>query len=135
MLSSRYLGTMDFPSKLRRRLKDLRLSQQAIADRIGCSQTLVSSWANGRNVPDIHQGLALAKLLETTLDTLVNPDKSIPTQSEVLLFQIIDSIGVDESIRRLLIVPTREGLPTTPEIARPIRAREIPLRDRVDKDS
>lgn len=66
---------MEFPKKLQKHMKRLRLSQESLGRELGVSQSLVGKWVRGQNNPDIYQGRALAKVLGVSLDYLI--DESI----------------------------------------------------------
>lgn len=60
-------------------LKDLRkqhkLSQEDVAEAIGVSRQAVAKWENGDTTPDIMNCVALARLYDVTLDSLVEYQK------------------------------------------------------------
>ena len=44
---------MDFGEQIKRIRKDLVLTQEQMADKLGVSRQAVSNWENNRNLPDI----------------------------------------------------------------------------------
>lgn len=52
--------------------KQLKLSQEQVAERIGVSRQAVAKWESGETVPDIINCSALAKLYDVTIDELIN---------------------------------------------------------------
>jgi AbrB family looped-hinge helix DNA binding protein len=51
-----------------------RLTQEAVAERIGVTRQAVAKWENGESVPDIVNCQALAELYDVSLDDLVRHD-------------------------------------------------------------
>ncbi len=52
--------------------KNLRLSQEELAGRLGVSRQAFAKWEAGETTPDLKYCLALSALFEITLDELVN---------------------------------------------------------------
>ena len=50
--------------------KKLKLSQSDIAKIIEVKQNTVSQWETGERIPSVLQGIKLAKILETTVESL-----------------------------------------------------------------
>lgn len=48
----------------------LNLSQSDLAKRMKVKQNTISQWENENRLPNIKQGIRLAKLLETTVESL-----------------------------------------------------------------
>lgn len=63
---------MEFTKKLRMLLKRRRISQEILASEIGVSQNKVSLWANGRNLPDIREAAAIARVLDVDVNYLAD---------------------------------------------------------------
>ena len=57
------------------KLKELRmekgLSQKALAEQLGCNQSMISFWENGINEPTITNLLNLSKIFEVSTDYLL----------------------------------------------------------------
>ncbi len=51
--------------------KNLRLSQEELAGRLGVSRQALAKWESGETTPELKYCLALAQLFEVTLDELV----------------------------------------------------------------
>lgn len=97
---------MTFAEKLRAMMKGRRLSQDAVAGRLGVSQGLVSRWCRGANTPDVFQGRALADVLDVGLDFLLDEDAPIERAGvESKLRGLIAEIGPEEAWRRLVGAP------------------------------
>lgn len=54
--------------------KEKRLSQEAVADRIGVSRQAVAKWEAGETLPDLANSVALAELYGVTVDDLIRYD-------------------------------------------------------------
>jgi transcriptional regulator with XRE-family HTH domain len=95
-----------FAEKLGRRITELGLSQEDVADAIGSYQSTISDWIQKNKLPKIGYLIRLAEVLGTTLDYLVND--SIPVgqhaynKDEELILAMARALGYDESKRRLL---------------------------------
>lgn len=49
-----------------------KLTQEALAEKVGVSRQTVSKWETGESIPDIQQSKLLADIFNVTLDTLVD---------------------------------------------------------------
>ena len=58
-------------SRLRRFRKELGMSQEDVAARLGVSRQAVAKWERGESLPDVESCVALADLYGTTVDSLV----------------------------------------------------------------
>lgn len=58
-------------SRIRSRRKDLKLSQQALADQVGVSKTSIIYWERDENTPKHESLVLLAKVLNTTVNHLL----------------------------------------------------------------
>ena len=52
--------------------KQLNLTQEALAGKIGVSRQAVAKWEAGVSLPDLEKGSLLAEALGVTLDDLIN---------------------------------------------------------------
>jgi transcriptional regulator with XRE-family HTH domain len=62
---------MKFAQILRRRRKELRLTQREIAETLGIRDVNVSDWENGRGMPEASRLPALARRLEMSVSELM----------------------------------------------------------------
>lgn len=64
---------MDFEmaQQLANRRKEAKLSQEALAEKLGVSRQAVSKWERGESSPDTDNIIALAKLYDITIDELL----------------------------------------------------------------
>ena len=58
----------------RRRRKERGLTQEQLAERVGCSQATVFDIETGRNQPSLAMAMAFARALDTTVDELFGED-------------------------------------------------------------
>ena len=56
--------------------KTHQYTQEEIAEKIGVSRQSVAKWENGESLPDMNKCIALAKLYNISLDTLVNGNET-----------------------------------------------------------
>lgn len=62
--------------------KNRNLTQEEMASRLGVTAPAVNKWENNVSLPDITLLAPIARLLETTPDTLVFPGRIKPGRSE-----------------------------------------------------
>lgn len=60
-----------FPSKLKDLRKGCKLTQEAIAETLGVSQASITSWENGKRMPDIEMLVKLADYFNVSTDYLL----------------------------------------------------------------
>lgn len=88
---------MEFCKKLNYHMNKLGLSQAAVAKGVGYSPSLVGKWVRGKARPDIHQGLALARVLGVSLEYLADPDLPCmgadEVDGEMLLRRMVREVG------------------------------------------
>lgn len=65
---------MELAGQIRRRRKELGLSQEELAERIYVSRQTVSNWETGRTYPDIESLLLMSSLFNATVDELIKGD-------------------------------------------------------------
>lgn len=65
---------MKFCDKLARQRKNNNLSQEQLADRLGVSRQAVSKWESGQSYPDMEKIIQLCKILNCSLDELIDDD-------------------------------------------------------------
>ncbi|AGC90901.1 MULTISPECIES: helix-turn-helix domain-containing protein [Bacillati] len=65
---------MTFGDNLKRIRKDMRLTQQDMANEMGISQSYLSDMENSRKSPSVNTALLTAKRLNLSVNELVNDD-------------------------------------------------------------
>lgn len=63
-----------FKERLKARRKELKISQQALADACGANQSQISAYENGESTPNLEVAAAMAKTLGISLDELCGLD-------------------------------------------------------------
>ena len=71
-------AVMKFSMKLKNLLDVRGLDQQQLASRMGVSQSKVSRWCTGQNLPDMREGLELAKYFGVSVHWLADDTKAWP---------------------------------------------------------
>lgn len=66
------------------RRKAKKLTQQELADKIGCTDKAISKWENGRGLPDYSYFDSLCKILDITIDELLQGSKTKDKDRDVL---------------------------------------------------
>ena len=101
---------MDFPSKLKRRLKEMGMSQSELAERVGTSQSQVSDWVRKKSEPTVRYGAKVAEALGVTMDYLFRDDVNDLgpeiSPGEQILIGAIRELGPDGT-RRLMSILVR----------------------------
>lgn len=62
---------MDFKDKLQRIRKDLRLSQEDLAEKLDISRQAIAKWETGQAYPEIDNLIRLSNLFQITIDRLI----------------------------------------------------------------
>lgn len=63
---------MDIGSVIKKYRKDIGLTQEEMANRLGVTTPAVNKWENGNSNPDIELLAPIARLLNISLDTLLS---------------------------------------------------------------
>lgn len=76
--------------RLKQLRKNLKLTQQQLADKVGVSKTSIIYWEKDENVPKHESLMALSNALETTPDWLLSgkSEVSLPSKDEVYISPI-----------------------------------------------
>ncbi|MGL4911535.1 MAG: helix-turn-helix domain-containing protein [Romboutsia sp.] len=65
---------MEIGKQIKKYRTDIKLSQEALAERIFVSRQTISNWENNKNYPDMKSLLLLSSLFNVSLDILVKGD-------------------------------------------------------------
>lgn len=68
---------MTFGEKLRDARKKAGLSQEQLAERLSVSRSAVAKWENDNGMPDVDNLKAMAALLDTSIDYLLDEDEKL----------------------------------------------------------
>ena len=68
---------MEFSEILKERRTSLGITQERLAKELNVSRSAISNWEIGRNYPDIQTLIDLSKILDVSLDFLLNTDNTI----------------------------------------------------------
>lgn len=68
---------MEFSEILKERRTSLGITQEELAKELNVSRSAISNWEIGRNYPDIQTLIDLSKILDVSLDFLLNTDNTI----------------------------------------------------------
>jgi len=88
------MGT-NISEKLKQARSAVRLSQEAVAEKVGVSRQTISNWETGKSYPDISSVVILSDVYEMTLDSLLKED-------EALIRHYKDSTDVAKSNRQVI---------------------------------
>ena len=78
---------MEIGTQIRENRRRLKLSQDALAERIYVSRQSISSWENGKTYPDVQSLLLLSTAFDVTVDALIKGDV------ETMEKKIVDARG------------------------------------------
>lgn len=82
-------------NKYRQLRKEKKMSQAALAARLGVSQTAVSQWETNKNYPDISTIKELAEIFSVTTDFLLNVDsRKLKKDNEIVVYNRVPA-GVE----------------------------------------
>lgn len=62
---------MNFSEKLKEMRRNMGLSQEQLAEKIGVSRQAITKWETGRGLPDVGNIVTIAEIFNTTLDELI----------------------------------------------------------------
>jgi transcriptional regulator with XRE-family HTH domain len=117
---------MGYVDKLHKLCLMRGMDQVTLARKVGISKSSMSRILSGSQEPKLRLAYELAKVLGVTLDSLMNEDmpigpsaKTVPlTEAQLTILSIIDRLGYEEAIDRLLAVPGHgSGSGSSDEIA------------------
>lgn len=117
---------MEFATKLRMLARQNRYSQEDLAEQVGVSQSLMSNWMNGKQVPDLRESLRLADLLGVDLryladDAMDEPPPPLLSEDERAIVVLYRSLEIDEvEAMRRLTKPAPDWKPGTPMKAKDV---------------
>ncbi len=66
---------MEFSKVLKKRRKELQITQQTLADRLFVTRQTVSRWENGLSYPNLDVLVKVSECLEITLDELLKGEE------------------------------------------------------------
>ncbi|MGN0412119.1 MAG: helix-turn-helix domain-containing protein [Lachnospiraceae bacterium] len=96
---------MDIGSVIKKYRKEIGLTQEEMANRLGVTTPAVNKWENGNSNPDIELLAPIARLLNISLDTLLSFQEKLT------------GVEVEEIIREMDIMFSKEGYEKTYEWA------------------
>ena len=96
---------MDIGSVIKKYRKDIGLTQEEMANRLGVTTPAVNKWENGNSNPDIELLSPLARLLNISLDTLLS------------FHEKLTDVEIEEIIRQMDKMFSKEGYDKTYEWA------------------
>lgn len=120
---------MSFAERLNHLLDERRLSQADLALAVDMSKSTVSEWANDKSMPAVDKAIRLAKHFGVSLDYLFGlvdeprPPVAEETDQERTLRHMVEAIGFDEAIRRLMAAPGVKYVETPPTYGQRAEAR------------
>lgn len=82
----------------------MKLSQDALAEKIFVSRQTISNWENNKNYPDVKSLLILSSLFNVSLDVLVKGD--LEEMKEIIRAEDINEFKRDSNIFSILLVGT-----------------------------
>lgn len=81
---------MKFSEKVFQLRKELRLSQEEVAEKLKVSRQTISNWENGSAQPTIDKAVELANLFDVSLDELVGKAIRNPQKPNDLLMTLLN---------------------------------------------
>ena len=73
---------MEFNEKLQELRKQMRLTQEELAEKLYVSRTAISKWESGRGYPNIDSLKEIAKFFSVTVDELLSPNEVLTIAEE-----------------------------------------------------
>jgi len=87
---------MTFAEKLKSIRKQLGMSQELLAEKIGVSRQAVTKWETGAGIPDIENMISISSLFNISIDELLCNERTNPKASEYL-FESITEYDIDKT--------------------------------------
>lgn len=104
---------MTFGEKLKEARKRSSLSQEQLAETLNISRSAVAKWENNIGIPDVSNLKSISKLLNISIDSLLDEDEGIENKDIKTNIPIADNQLQDEYI---LLCPEYEGYYCTIEL-------------------
>ena len=107
---------MFFNEKLKKLRKEIKLTQEELAEKLNVSRQAITKWESGEGRPDIENLKQISLLFNITIDELVKEDKDIKKETKDL-YTYIQELEIDHSkhfdikifeIKELNILPNTE---------------------------
>ena len=86
---------MTFAEKLKSIRKQMGISQELLAEKIGVSRQAVTKWETDAGIPDIENILSISNLFNISIDELLSNEITAPNTSEYL-FESITEYDIDK---------------------------------------
>ena len=74
---------MTFAEKLKSIRKQVGMSQELLAEKIGVSRQAVTKWETGAGIPDIENIIAISNLFNISIDELFCNEKILPKLANI----------------------------------------------------
>ncbi len=68
---------MEISDKLKNIRKDLNLTQEDLAEKIGVSRAAISKWETGKGLPDIGNLIQISQVFDISLDELIKGNANV----------------------------------------------------------
>ena len=81
--------------RIRELIKQAKLSQEMMAEKIGVSRQAITKWETGLGVPDIENLVAIADLFKLSLDELMGRDIEHETLAKDYLYESVTEYDID----------------------------------------
>lgn len=89
----RWGSNMEFNEKLQLLRKEMKLSQEEVAEQLNVTRQAVAKWESGKVYPDIYNLIGLSDLFKVTIDSIVKNNtectKSLIRQNEIKIHSVI----------------------------------------------
>ena len=86
---------MTFAEKLKSIRKQVRMSQELLAEKIGVSRQAVTKWETGAGIPDIDNMVSISNLFNISIDELIC-NKGTTLKTSEYLFESITEYDIDK---------------------------------------
>lgn len=89
---------MTFAEKLKSLRKQMGMSQEQLAEKLGVSRQAVTKWETNAGIPDIENIIAISKLFEISIDVLLSDERGAKKPTDYL-FESVTEYDIDEPKR------------------------------------
>lgn len=89
---------MTFAEKLKSLRRQLGMSQEKLAEKLGVSRQAITKWETDGGIPDIENIMAISGLFNISIDELLSNEKGVKNQTD-FRFESVMEYDIDEAKR------------------------------------
>lgn len=83
---------MTFAEKLKSIRKQVGMSQELLAEKIGVSRQAVTKWETGAGIPDIENMISISNLFNISIDELICNERTLLLRRANIFLRVLQSM-------------------------------------------